>query len=138
MLRISMLPDEYLTVSDNIVVQLTRIAGGRAYLAVEAPRKIPVLRGTVFERNGGKRPECLTPPSKKPAKHHRDWLYRWNDDRERAVRAMQKVLDQLSEKGAAEEAQALRAQLERIIPTYWEEEVVPQTQNSVSSGLADR
>ncbi len=123
MLRVSMLPDEYLTIDERIVVQLTRVAGGRAYLAVEAPREIPVMRGAVLERNGGKRPGCLGEPPKKAAKHHRDWLYRWNDDRERAVRAMRKVMTQLEEKGSAAEAELLRAQLDRLVPQYWEDEL---------------
>ena len=69
MLKLSLLPDEYLTINDNIVVQLTRVAGGRAYLAVNADRSVPVVRGTVLEREGGKRPDCLSPAVGKKAKY---------------------------------------------------------------------
>jgi len=123
MLKLSLLPEEYLTINGNIVVQLSRVAGGRAYLAINADRSVPIVRGEVLEREGGKRPACLEPPSGKAPKHHRDWLFRWNDDRERAVRAMQQVMDRLERNGAGEEVKALRAQLDRIIPTYWEDEV---------------
>lgn len=123
MLKLSLLPDEYLTIDDNIVIQLTRVAGGRADVAIEAPRTVPVLRGAVLERTGGKRPACLTALPKKKSRCYRDQIFRWNDDRERAVRAMKQVFDSLEQSGAGEEAQALRTQLDRIIPTFWEEDL---------------
>ena len=123
MLKLSLLPDEYLTINDNIVIQLTRVAGGRADVAIEAPRTVPVLRGAVLERNGGKRPACLTAPLKKKSRCYRDQIFRWNDDRERAVRAMKQVFGRLEQNGSGEEAQALRTQLDRIIPAFWEEDL---------------
>ena len=45
MLKLTLLPDEYLTVGNNIVVQLLRVSGGRADVAIEAPRAVPVVRG---------------------------------------------------------------------------------------------
>ena len=124
MLKLNLLPDEYLVIHDNIVVQLVRVAGGRASIAIDAPRSVPVVRGTVLERNGGKRPDCLTPPSAKKPRHYRDQIFRWNDDRERAVWAMKKVFDRLEQTGAGEEAEILRTQLDHIIPAFWEEEAL--------------
>ena len=126
MLKLTLLPDEYLTVGNSIVVQLLRVSGGRADVAIEAPRTVPVVRGAVLERQGGKRPACLEPPPKKKARYYRDQVFRWNDDRERAVRAMLKVMDRLGENGAGEEADILRAQLERIIPAVWETDLAAQ------------
>lgn len=123
MLRLSLLPDEYLTINGNIVVQLTRVAGGRAYVAVDAAREIPIVRGAVLEREGTKRPDCLNPPARKRAKCRRDLIFRWNDDRDRAVRAMVTVIEHLEHTGAADEAKVLRTQLNRILPTPWEEEL---------------
>lgn len=125
MLKLSLLPEEYLTINGDIVVQLSRVAGGRAYLAVEADRSVPIVRGEVLERQGGERPACLNPPSGKASRHYRDRFFPWNDDRERAVRAMKQVLDRLEQKGAGEEAAALRTQLDRIIPAFWEKEAAP-------------
>lgn len=125
MLKLSLLPEEYLTINGDIVVQLSRVAGGRAYLAIEADRGVPIVRGEVLERQGGERPACLTPPSGKAFRHYRDRFFPRNDDRERAVRAMKQVLDQLEQKGAGEEATALRTQLDRIIPAFWEKEINP-------------
>lgn len=123
MLKLSLLPTEYLTINGNIVVQLTRVAGGRAYVAIDAARDIPIVRGTVLEREGGKRPDCLEPPARKRMKPQRDLVFRWNDDRDRAVRKMQQVIDHLEQSGAADEAKVLRTQLNCLLPTLWEEEL---------------
>ena len=123
MLKLTLLPEEYLTIGGGIVVQLRRVAGGRADLWIDAPREVPVVRGTVLERNGGERPACLEPPSGRKPKGYRDRIFRWNDDRERAVRAMKQALDRLEQKGSGEEAQILRTQLDRIIPDFWEEDL---------------
>ena len=123
MLKLTLLPDEYLTVNGDIVVQLLRVAGGRADVAVEAPREMPMVRGAVLERSGGQRPACLAPPPKKKPRYYRDQVFRWNDDRERAVRAMKRVFDRLEEQGSVEEAKVLRTQLDRIIPAFWEDDL---------------
>ncbi len=121
MLKLSLLPDQYLTIQDNIVVQLTRVAGGRAYLAINAPREIPIVRGTLLEQEGKPRPSCLTPPPRKGRRPQGDLLFRWNDDRERAVGAMEQVIDGLERSGMGEAAAVLRTQLNRLLPTPWEE-----------------
>lgn len=126
MLKLTLLPDEYVVVNDNIVVQLMRVAGGRADLAVEAPREVPIVRGSVLERQGGERPACLGAPPKRKGKVYRDQIFRWNDDRERAVRAMEQTLDRLEAGGAGQEAAALRRQLARIVPAVWEEDLAVQ------------
>lgn len=126
MLKLTLLPDEYVVVNDNIVVQLMRVAGGRADLAVDAPREVPIVRGSVLERQGGERPACLGAPPKRKGKVYRDQIFRWNDDRERAVRTMKQVFDRLEQNGAADEARALRKQLDRIIPAFWEDDLAAQ------------
>ena len=68
MLKLSLTPGEYVTIGEDIVVQLYRSENGRSYLAINAPREIPVLRGTVLEREGGQRPNRLL---KVPPKGHR-------------------------------------------------------------------
>ena len=123
MLKLTLLPDEYLMIGDSIVVQLSRVAGGRADLAIDAPRTAPIVRGVVLERDGGQRPACLAPPARTKARYHRDQIFRWNDDRERAVRVMKRVIDRLEENGADDEAGVLRTQLDRIIPAFWEEDL---------------
>ncbi len=126
MLKLTLFPDEYFTIDDRIVVQLQRIAGGRVILAVEAPREMSVLRGTLLEQQGGKRPACLTPPRERKKHGARDLMFPWNDDRERAVRAMNQVFSELEAQGLSKESSALRKQLDRIIPQFWESELSGQ------------
>jgi len=124
MLKLAMLPDEYVTINGDIVVLLTRVAGGRAHLAIEANKDVPILRGTVLEREGGQRPACLTSrPKRKRRKYQRDIFYPWNDDKDRAVQVMHQVIDHLAKSGAAGEAKILRTQLARIVPDVWEDEI---------------
>ena len=123
MLKLTLLPEEYLTINDSVVIQLKRVAGGRADLAIDAPREFPILRGTVLERSGGQRPGCLAPPTGKRARTRRDQIFRWNDDRERAVQAMRRVMDRLEENGSADEARLLRLLLDRIVPAVWEDDL---------------
>lgn len=127
MLKLTLLPEEYLTINGGIVVQLMRVAGGRADIAIEAPRSFPIVRGAVLERGGGKRPGCLAPPSGKKARYYRDQVFRWNDDRERAVRSMKQVLDRLEQKGDGEEARLLRTLLDRVIPAFWEDDLAARS-----------
>ena len=123
MLKLTLLPEEYLTINDSVVIQLKRVAGGRADLAIDAPREFPILRGTVLEQQGRERPACLLPPSGKKGRYYRDQIFRWNDDREKAVRKMKQTIERLEEKGCGEEAEILRTQLERVIPAFWEEDL---------------
>ena len=123
MLKLTLLPEEYLTISGSIVVQLVRVAGGRADIAIDAPRDMPIVRGTVLERQGGQRPACLKPPGRKKVRYIRDQVFRWNDDRDRAVRAMELVFDRLEQGGSGEDAAFLRAQLDRIVPAVWEDDL---------------
>lgn len=126
MLKLTLLPEDYLTIGGDIVVQLMRAGGGKADVAIQAPREVPVLRGAVLERQGGQRPACLEPPAKRKPHAHRDQVFYWNVDRERAVRRMRNIFDQIERAGAPEAAQALRVQLERIIPAYWETDLAAQ------------
>ena len=68
MLKLSLAAGEYLTINGSIVVQVYRAENGRSYLAIDAPREIPVVRGTVLEREGASRPEHLV---NVPPKGHR-------------------------------------------------------------------
>ena len=69
MLSLQLKSGEYLTIGDNIVVQIFQLHGSAFRVEVTAPREIPIARGTVLEREGGKRPEGLR--SKKPSQPSR-------------------------------------------------------------------
>lgn len=59
MLCISLKSGEYFTLGDNVVIQYSRLEGGRVHLIINAPKDVPVIRGSVLERGGGQRPECV-------------------------------------------------------------------------------
>lgn len=69
MLKLSLLPGEYLKISDDIIVEVYRVDGKRSYLSIHAPREIPIVRGTVLERDGEPRPDHLLVEPKKSRRH---------------------------------------------------------------------
>ena len=117
MLKLTVLPEEYITINGNIVVQVVRVAGGKVNLAIYADKSIPVVRGKVLEREGSDRPDCLTPPTGTKAKTRRDQVVLWNDDKDRAVKRMLAAMERLEQQGVAEEVNTLRKQLALIVPS---------------------
>lgn len=65
MLKLSLAPGEYLTIGENVVVQVYRAESGRAYLAIDAPKEVPIVRGAVREREGASPPAKLARVPKK-------------------------------------------------------------------------
>lgn len=59
MLFLQLKSGEYLTIGEDIAVQVFRDTGDRIRVAIKAPRDIAILRGEVLERNGAKRPDGL-------------------------------------------------------------------------------
>ena len=62
MLFLQLKSGEYLTIGEDVAVQVFRETGDRIRVAVKAPKEIPVLRGEVRERNGTQRPDGLAGP----------------------------------------------------------------------------
>lgn len=132
MLCITMRRGEYFTVGSDTVVLFDQLSGERAHLTIHAPREVPIVRGEVLERQGRQRPACLSAlPPRKKYRYRPTAAFLWNDERERAIRALEKLADRLEEKGAAAEAELLRAQIDQIVPTTWEDEL---TNRTISSG----
>ena len=134
MLQFSLAPEEYFTIGGGIVVQLSDLSGGRAYLRIEADRSIPILRGKVLEGQGVPRPACLSTSGRKRSKRQKNPIYLWSAGREGAAREMEALLDQLEQEGRKETAEQLRVQLNHLLPTVWEEEV----SGAVQAALQDR
>ena len=64
MLSLQLKDGEYLTIGEDIVIQV--FTNSTVRVAVQAPREMTVLRGEVLERNGEDRPDCVFDP--KPPK----------------------------------------------------------------------
>ena len=109
MLCLSLNQGEYLTIGSDVVVQLDAIAGDRCKLAVQAPREVPILRGKVFEKSGGQRPNCVF---NAPRWHKRELA--WDRSKAQALAAMRLLLSQMD--GGDSNVQTLRRQLEHMFP----------------------
>lgn len=59
MLSLSLEAGEYLAINDDVFVTVTRMEKGRCYLAIEADRNVPIVRGAVLERNGTMPPDSV-------------------------------------------------------------------------------
>ena len=111
MLFLQLKTGEYMTIGDNIIVQMNDISGSHCKLMIEAPREIPVVRGEVLERTGAERPECVmkTAPQSKyePGPS-------WNRNKTQTLIAMRRVLAQMD--GGDERVKNLRRQLDFLFP----------------------
>ena len=109
MLCLSLIPGEYLTIGDDVVVQLDRMAGDRCRLVIHAPREIPSLRGEVLERGGRERPDCVfdAPRWRRPESP-------WDRSKAQALAAMRTLLSKMD--GGDSDVQALRRQLNHMFP----------------------
>ncbi len=75
MLCLALLPGEYVLIGEDVILQYDRTEGDRCRVAIEAPKKVPIVRGKVLERNGMERPDCIY---EKPRWRKRELL--WNRD----------------------------------------------------------
>ncbi len=67
MLSISLEPEEYVVIGD-VVVKFTRADRGRCFLAIQADKSVPIIRGAILERNGMPPPPCIQSSRKNRAK----------------------------------------------------------------------
>lgn len=59
MLALQLKSGEYLTIGDDVVVQIFQQPGSSFRVEIKAPREVPILRGAVRERSGEARPDGL-------------------------------------------------------------------------------
>jgi len=109
MLCLSLLPGEYLTIGDEVIVQYDRTVGDRCKLVVHAPREVPIVRGKVLEREGARRPECVFQTPR--------WYKReipWDRSKAQTLTAMRALLSKMD--GRDDDVKALRRQLNHMFP----------------------
>jgi len=109
MLCLSLSPGEYLTVGENVVLQLEGMTAERCRLVIDAPREIPIVRGKALERRGGQRPAAVL---EKPRWHKAQ--VPWDRSKAQALTAMRKLLDQMD--GRDQAVRDLRRQLNHMFP----------------------
>ena len=67
MLFLQLKEGEYVTIGEDIAVQVFQESGGRIRVGVKAPRDLTILRGEVRERNGAARPKGIIAAEPKTA-----------------------------------------------------------------------
>ena len=111
MLLLQLKTGEYMTIGNDVIVQLNDVSGNRCKLMVEAPREVPVVRGEVLERTGGSRPECVM----KTARPIRSGPgLSWHRNKSQALIAMRLLLSQMD--GGDDRVKDLRRQLDFLFP----------------------
>ena len=109
MLSLQLKTGDYMTIGEDVVVQLDNISGDRCKLMIQAPREVPIVRGKVLERTGGARPECVLDG---PRWRRKEIV--WDRSKAQALAAMRRLLAQMD--GGDCNVQALRRQLGHIFP----------------------
>ena len=127
MLCLNLNQGEYMTIGEDVVVQLDHVTGDRCRLVIHAPREVPILRGEVLERTGGQRPQCVYDGHR----HHKKELV-WNRSKAQALKAMRKLLSQMD--GGDSDVQALRRQLNHMFPPTEDGADDSPRPNQVSNG----
>ncbi len=94
MLSMQMKSGDYVTIGENVVVQIFKESGPQFRISIKAPREIPIVRGKVLERNGNEKPEGLRdkPVRKSPSDKRHAAIYRQRKQErqeERSYRAKQ-------------------------------------------------
>ena len=123
MLCLNLNQGEYMTIGEDVVVQLDHISGDRCKLVIHAPREVPILRGEVLERTGGQRPQCVYDSHR----YHKKEII-WDRSKAQALNAMRKLLSQMD--GTDSNVQALRRQLNHMFPPVEDGESSKTTQVS--------
>jgi sRNA-binding carbon storage regulator CsrA len=109
MLSLQLKTGDYMTIGEDVVVQLDRISGDRCKLMIQAPRDMTILRGEVLERTGRERPDCIVDG---PRRHRQEVL--WNRNKSQVLAAMRRLLGQMDSENT--EVRTLRRQLDFIFP----------------------
>ena len=137
MLSLQMKSGEYVTIGEDVVVQVFRESGPQVRISIKAPKEIPIVRGAVLEQAGKKRPGGLhnRAPKKCPsdqihsARRLEEFAKKQEakqkelETRMNAIAEMDRILSNMDQEQA--EIKYLRFQLERMA----------QASNQVSTGL---
>lgn len=118
MLSLHLKTGDYMTIGEDVVVQLDRISGDRCKLMVQAPRDMTILRGQVLERTGGERPDCVL---EGPHRHRQEVF--WNRNKTRTLIAMRSLLSRMDSGDA--DVRTLRRQLDCLFsPEFGSNETI--------------
>ena len=128
MLTLQISKGDYITINDNIVVQVFP-DGGRATLRVDAPREVPVVRGALREREGSPKPEVIAAGESRNYKpkarsvtdqirreRYFDKVNRWQTRKSEAAAALETMERCLADIKSPEVRRVYREQINKILP----------------------
>lgn len=119
MLNLSLAPGDYFLIGENVVVQFDNVVKNRCHLSITAPREVKILRGSLLEKGGGKRPDCVY-----ETKAYRRELP-WNHNKARSLKLIRKTLDEMEDSA---QVQLLKRQLDQIFTIAPPRELSPEEQ----------
>ena len=118
MLSLQLKSGEYLTIGDEIAVQIFEESGSTFRVAVKAPREIPILRGEVLERTGERPGGLREKRPKSPSAQARD-AQRLRERTEQRSRAEAERRRAASEQAAVtRELRSILARLDELAPAH--------------------
>ena len=112
MLSLQLKSGEYITIGDDIAVQVFQQSGSSFRVAVKAPRELTILRGEVHERSGD-RPDGLhkrRPQSPSERNYNQKHRAEWEEKRETRSSALRELAELTDNMGRLSDSD-LRAKL---------------------------
>lgn len=119
MLTLRIKSGEYITIGENVAVQIFERPGSNFEVSIKAPRDVPIFRSDVFERTES-RPEGLKnqrmkTPSEKKRDEKRLQALAKREERHAAVAEMGTLIDKLEKTHDCAELHEMRRLLNRVI-----------------------
>ena len=109
MLSLMLKEGEYLTIGEDIVVQVFPDSKSRTRLSISAPKDVTILRGDLWERGGADRPDCVLETQRRPRSE-----FSWNRNKTQTLIAMRRLLSQMD--SGDDNVKNLRRQLDFLFP----------------------
>ena len=109
MLSLMLKEGEYLTIGENIVIQVFPDSKSRTRLSITTPKDVTILRGDLREKGGAGRPDCVLETRRRPRSE-----FSWNRNKTQTLIAMRRLLSQMDSGDDA--VKDLRRQLDFLFP----------------------
>ena len=109
---------EYITIGEDVAVQIFQRPGDSFEVSVKAPREVPIFRSEVFERSesrpDGLKEQRMKTPSERKRDAKRLELLAKREERTAAVQELDTILDKLEKENTCAEVSKMRKLLERV------------------------
>ena len=118
MLTLRIKSGEYITIGEDVAVQIFQRPGDSFEVSVKAPREVPIFRSDLYERSenrpDGLKEQRMKTPSERKRDAKRLELLAKREERKAAVQELGTILDKLEKENACAEVSKMRKLLERV------------------------